>query len=228
LNSDWIPGLPAERLDLLKRTMPQHGAVARPVDYFDTIMPGVWLVTDTRQAVRRDVLGLFNWKSETQEISCSAAKAGLDPARRYYAFDFWSKSPAGSFSGEFKFDVPPQSCRLIAVRPVEEHPVLVSTSRHVTQGIVDVSDETWSAASNSLSGISRVVGNDPYQLRIAGLHNGPKKWELVSATISAADQNAGVRIMPQSDRVDEEGWLRVDLQSNTSRTVSWQLRFTPE
>jgi len=228
LNSDWIPGLPAERLDLLKRTMPQHGAVARPVDYFDTIMPAVWLVTDTWQTVRRDVLGLFNWKSESQEISCSAAKAGLDPARHYYAFDFWSNSPASPFSGEFKFDVPPQSCRVIAVRPMEEHPVLVSTSRHVTQGIVDVTDESWSAVSNSLSGSSRVVENDPYQLRIAGLHNGPMKWKLVSATISAADQNAGVRITPQRDQVDEEGWLRVDLQSHTSRAVNWLLRFTPE
>ena len=64
LNSDWLPGLPAERLDIIKRTIPAHGATARPVDYFDTIMPRIWLVSDTRQPVRRDVLGLFNWESE--------------------------------------------------------------------------------------------------------------------------------------------------------------------
>ena len=50
LNSDWIPGLPPERLELLKRTMPHHGVTARPVDYFDTVMPGIWLVTDARQS----------------------------------------------------------------------------------------------------------------------------------------------------------------------------------
>ena len=64
LNSDWLPGLPAERLDIIKRTIPAHGATARPVDYFDAIMPRIWLVTDTRRPVRRDVLGLFNWESD--------------------------------------------------------------------------------------------------------------------------------------------------------------------
>jgi alpha-galactosidase len=34
LSSEWLPGLPAERLDILKRTMPQHQATARPVGQF--------------------------------------------------------------------------------------------------------------------------------------------------------------------------------------------------
>ena len=124
LNSDWIPGLPPERLEVLKRSMPTHGVTARPVDYFDTIMPGIWLVTDTRQPVRRDVLGLFNWESEGQSIARGAAKAGLDPAKTYCAFDFWADAPAPSFCGEFKFEVPGESCRAIAVRPTEGRPVL--------------------------------------------------------------------------------------------------------
>jgi hypothetical protein len=228
LNSDWIPGLPADRLEVLKRTMPSHGAVARPVDYFDTVMPAIWLVTDSRQPVRRDVLGVLNWKSENQVIACSTTKAGLDPARPYYAFDFWANKPISSFTGEFKFDVPPQSCRVIAVRPQESHPVLVSTSRHVTQGIVDVYGENWSAFSKTLSGTSFVVGKDPYQLRIAGLNIGSKKWKLVSPALSAADQTAGVKIRPQPGRVDEEGWLRVDIQSDKSRAVNWSVRFKAE
>ena len=228
LNSDWIPRLPAERLDVLKRTMPQHGAVARPVDYFDTVMPGIWLVTDSRQPVRRDVLGLFNWKSENQTIACSTSQAGLDPARRYHAFDFWGNTPVSSFAGQFKFDLPPQSCRVIAVRAQEEHPVLVSTSRHVTQGMVDVVAEKWSSSSKSLAGSSRVVGKDPYQLRIAGLNSDDKKWKLISASISAADQSAGVKIVPQPDRDAEEGWLRVDIESDTTRVVNWSLRFGAE
>ena len=31
---------------------------------------------------------------------------------------------------------------VLAVRPVANHPQLISTSRHITQGIVDVLDET--------------------------------------------------------------------------------------
>jgi hypothetical protein len=228
LNSDWIPGLPPERLEVLKRTMPNHGATARPVDYFDTIMPGIWLVTDTRQPVRRDVLGLFNWESADQPIACAAAKAGLDPAKTYYAFDFWGNAPAPSFCGEFKFEVPAQSCRAIAVRPAEGRPVLVSTSRHVTQGIVDVTGEKWIGSSKTLSGASQVVGNDPYQLRVAGLNGGGNKWKLVSASVSAADKAAGVTITPKPALPSEEGWLRVSISSANSRAIKWTLKFAAE
>ncbi|MGH7968292.1 MAG: hypothetical protein ACREIC_06135, partial [Limisphaerales bacterium] len=139
LNSDWLPELPAERLDIIKRTIPAHRATARPVDYFDNPMPRIWLVTDARQPVRRDVLGLFNWGNDEQVISCSANKAGLETGKQYYAFDFWADSPAEPFTSEFSYRVPGRSCRVIAVRAKEGHPVLVSTSRHVSQGILEVS-----------------------------------------------------------------------------------------
>ncbi|HTL17935.1 MAG TPA: hypothetical protein VL793_11905, partial [Patescibacteria group bacterium] len=97
LNSDWIPGLPAERLNLLKRTMPHHNGVARPVDYFDTIMPSIWLVEDTRGTVRRQVLGLFNWDSTNRSIASSCTKTGLEPGKKYFGFDFWAAAPVKSF-----------------------------------------------------------------------------------------------------------------------------------
>jgi melibiase-like protein len=228
LNSDWLPGLPPERVDLLKRTMPQHGVTARPVDYFDTSMPGIWLVTDTRRRVRRDVLGLFNWDGTNRPIACSAQKTGLDPGKTYHAFDFWAATPVDSFSGGFKFDVPAQSCRVIAVRPAEEHPILVSTSRHVTQGIIDVTEEKWSAAAKTLSGTSQIVGNDPYELRIAGLRDGHKTWNLVSASVSDSDAAAGVGVVALAVRPNEEGWLRLKLSSSTSRSVRWALRFVAD
>jgi hypothetical protein len=228
LNSDWIPGLSPERLDVLKRTMPAHGAVARPVDYFDHVLPGVWLVTDTRQSVRRDVLGLFNWESTNAVLGCACSWAGLDPAGTYYAFDFWDNRPAGFLSHTLSFDVPGQSCRVIALRRAEGHPVLVSTSRHVSQGMVDVTEEKWARSSKVLRGMSRVVGQDAYELRIAGLNEGKSRWKLVSAAVSAEDQAAGVRIAPQPTRPNEEGWVRVDLRSATSRQVNWRLQFSKD
>ncbi|MGO8678964.1 MAG: glycoside hydrolase family 36 protein [Limisphaerales bacterium] len=225
LNSDWIPQLPPERLDLIKRTMPPHGGVARPVDYFDTVMPRIWLLTDTRQTERRDVLGLFNWESQDQAIACAAARAGLDPAKTFFAFDFWANAPARAFSSEFNYEVPAQSCRIIALRAAAGHPVLVSTSMHVSQGILEVSGEDWNVAANTLSGTSRVIGNDPYELRIAGLEDGGRKWKLASATVSAADKAAGVTIQPGPLAAGEEGWLRVRVNSAETRSIKWSLKF---
>jgi hypothetical protein len=225
LNSDWLPGLPAERLDILKRTMPHHGAVARPVDYFDSSMSSIWLVTQKARSLQRNVLGLFNWENEERRIHYGSAKAGLDPAKDYYAFDFWSGAPVESFQGEFGFSVPAQSCRVIAVRAAEGHPVLVSTSRHVTQGIVDVTDEVWSGSSSTLTGVSRVVAGDPYELRVAGLNGEMKRWHMVSTSVSAADRRAGVTIAPATQEKADDGWLRLQVRSETSRPVHWAVRF---
>ena len=228
LISDWLPALPPERLDILKRTMLSHSATARPVDYFDNELPNTWLVTDTRQGVRHDVIGVFNQRTNALTINYSCAKLGLEPAKHYYAFDFWSNSPAPSFQGDFNCEVPPTACRILAVRAAENHPVLVSTSRHVTQGMVDVIGEKWNATAKTLTGVSEIVGNDPYELRVAGLQEDGKKWRLVSATVSVKDQAAGVLITSKTPDTAETGWCRVGIDSNTGQAVHWTLNFAAD
>ncbi|MEI8036862.1 MAG: hypothetical protein WCJ14_00590 [Verrucomicrobiota bacterium] len=220
LSSDWLPNLPAERLDILKRCMPSHQAQARPVDYFDTAMPSIWLLSDASQAVQRNVLALYNWDATARDIGYAADKAGLDGSATYHVFDFWAKKPAADFSGAFQFGVPKESCRILAVRAAENHPLLVSTSRHLTQGIVDVTAETWH--DGTLSATSQVVGADPYELRIAGLKDGGN-WKLGKAQVAADDQAAGVTI---ETLTSEDGWLRLVIHSTTSRAVKWALTFT--
>ena len=228
LNSDWIPDLPAERLEVMKRTMSSHGAIARPVDYFDNPLPNTWLVTDTRQAIRRDVIGVFNQEKFELNVQYTCAKLGLEPAHSYYAFDFWSNAPAPSFTESFQCAVPPSSCRVLAVRAAADHPVLVSTSRHVTQGMVDVSGEQWNPSRKSLSGVSQVVGGDPYELRVAGLQaDGGRGWKLASVALSAKDKSAGATIAPQAALPGEAGWLRVCIKAPQDRAVQWTLYFEP-
>lgn len=216
LSSDWLPELPADRLEVLKRTLSHHTATARPVDCFDRDLPTTWLVTATNDTVLRNVIGVFNWDNTELKAEYSPAKLGLPPARDYFAFDFWADEPIPSFSRRLACTVPAEACRVIAVRPDEGHPVLVSTSRHVTQGILEVRGEKWSG--DELSAISQVVGGDPYELRIAGVEG----WKLLSATVSAADRAAGVTART---RFSEPGWLRVTFQSKSSRAVKWRLRF---
>lgn len=176
-------------------------------------------MTDTSQALRRDVIGVFNQETKLLTVDYTCAKLGLDSKQTYLAFDFWDNAPRPSFKGAFHCQVPPTSCRVIAVRADEGHPVLLSTSRHVTQGIVDVTEETW--RRGKLSATSRVVGNDPYELRVAGLTGGRKAWQLVSADVSASDKAAGVTLSFR----ESSGVLRVTIQSPGSRDVKWTLGF---
>jgi hypothetical protein len=220
LNSDWIPGLSADRIEIIKRIIPAHGATARPVDYFDNRFMTTWIVTDTRQSVRRDVIGVFNFHDGEMKVNESCEqRLGLVPGKTYHAFDFWANEPIPDFTGSFKTQVAPRSCRVIAVRANEGHPVVLSSSRHVTQGIVDITGEVW--LKRKLSATSKVVGNDPYELRIAGLTDGGKTWKLVSADISPRDKAAGVTVSSR----ESSGLVRVTLQCPQSRDVKWTVQF---
>jgi hypothetical protein len=219
--SDWLPDLPAERMEVLKRCIPSHGLVtSRPVDIFDTWMPQVWLLTDTRQAVRRDVVAIYKWWGETEPFSIQTSKIGLPPALEYVGFDFWANKFIPPFKDELSIVLENDSCCCIAVRPSSNVPQLISTSRHVTQGIVDVTEETWNSGSETLSGVSAVVGNDPYELRIVM----PKGETLQEKEVflSTDDIQAGVKASMTKDGSN----LRIMLNSTSSRLVHWSVRFT--
>lgn len=208
LSSEWIPGLSVERLDVLKRTMPSHQATARPVDLFDHDLPRLWTVN----APGRDVFGLFNWESSEQKFDVPLEQLGLNAKAEYVAFDYWGNKFLPSVKGRLQLILPAESSVVLAVRPRANHPQLISTSRHVTQGIVDVTQEKWDAATKTLSGRSKLVGQDPYELRIV---SGAGKIEKI--VVSSAE--VGV------SQSSHESLLRVKLTSPTNREISWSVQF---
>ena len=222
--SDSIADLPDDRIDVLRRIMPAHHAAARPVDIIENDQRRIWLVTDTGKSVRRDVIGLFNWTGEPITCDYDMGYIGLDPKAKYAAYDFWSGE---TMTIQSKLDLPvaPRSCRILAVRPLVDHPFLLSTNRHVTQGMIDVFEEKWAGGKeggNVLSGRSLVVGNDPYELRMVARARG-FEWTVYKLAVSAADQAAGVKIETVSE---DNGLACVRITSPVSREVSWSVVFS--
>jgi len=221
-DSDWIPDLPADRLDILKRCMPAHGLPARPVDVFENQPAQVWLLTDTRTSPRRDILALYNWKQGQAKVSYPLDRTGLPPAKEFVGFDFWANKFVPPFRDQVSADFSDEGCRILAVRPVSENPQLLSTSRHITQGMVDVAGEKWDAGSKTLSGSARVVANDPDELRIV-VPAGPKSWKAKTITVSPEDASAGVTASLHQDGPK----IRAKIISPASRDVHWALSFEP-
>jgi hypothetical protein len=226
-SSDWMPGLTPERLEVLKRTMPSHGLFARPVDLFENEPAHMWLLTDNRQSAhpeaRRDVVAMYNWKDEQAAVNVSLANIGLGTNDDYAAFDYWANAPLPVIKGRIQCSIPASSCRILAMRSVKDHPQIISTSRHVTQGMIDVTGETWTSRTRILSARSQVVGNDPYELRIvtAGKET---SWKIKSVQIPAADKLAGVK----TDFLLTSGLARITIRSPDSRTVAWKVQFTSD
>ena len=222
-NSDWMPDLPAERLEILRRTVLPHTLQARPVDVFESEPARIWHMADNRSSQRRDMVALYNWERAPAAVECDVARIGLPPAAEYVAFDFWGNRFVAPFRDKVRADLPSGgSCRILAVRPAADHPQLISTSRHITQGMVDVTGEAWDAATARLSATSRVVADDPYELRII-LPTGEKSWRATAVSVSAEDVAAGVKATFKQDGPK----LRATIASPISREVRWHVQFEP-
>jgi len=181
--SDWLPDLPEERVEILRRTLAPHGCKnVRPVDFFDNAYARAWCLEsdDCR------IYGLYNWDRTTPLVfDYTAAYAGLDPHETYVGFDFWNNVFIGPFKGRLTAEVPANDCRVLALRPVRETPVLVSTSRHVASPVFDKVKTVWTGDTREgvLSGkSSRLVPGERYELRIVA----PAGWKCVAAEAEGA------------------------------------------
>jgi len=89
---------------------------------------------------------------------------GLDPAKEYYVFEFWTKRLLGSFRETFApgpLD-PRFRSQALAIRERLPRPQVLATNRHLTCGAVDLDDVRWSGLA--LAGTSRVVAGDAYEI----------------------------------------------------------------
>jgi hypothetical protein len=213
-DSDWLPDASQERLDILKRTMAPHRLLPRPVDFFESSIPRIWLLSNKPGGVEHHIVALYNWDSKDADISCSIEHLGLDPTKSYVAFDYWDNKLVPVFKDQLSATLPGQSCKILAVHAVSDSPQVISTSRHVTQGIVDRLEQKWDAASNSLSGVGDVIANDPYELRVVspkGLAVDKTNVEGDAKVISSQNEDQLLRVRIESPRNERVKW-----------TISWK------
>jgi len=212
-SSEQYSTLPPDRLDILRRCLPSHNEQARPVDLFETNRPRIWLV----QNRRLNLVGLFNWSDkEADEVVYDLDKLGLDSRKTYVGFDFWANESIPPIKGQFTRTVAPASCQILALREAADHPQLLSTSRHITQGIIDVKAERWDATSKTLTGTSEVVGADPYELRIALPTD--DQWKIAKASV--ANNDCKIRVVQE-----QPGLARVVIETADCADVDWSVTF---
>lgn len=211
--------LPKDRLDILLRSIPSHDLLtARPVDFLDVDIPRVWHLADPGSTTRKDVIGLFNWDiKNVQQVSTLLERIDLPAADQYVGFNFWANRFVAPFSKEIAATLPPGGCAILSVRPERDHPQVVSTSRHLLQGVVDLKKERWSSANQTLRGISSVIADDEYELR-AVVPVGDS-WQLKKVVLDQAP--AGV----STSFVQSGPTIRVKISSPTSADIKWSLVF---
>lgn len=225
---------PEDRIELLKRISPPTMDVSYPVDLFLRKPAQVWNMPVERPFGSWNVLAIFNYtpKLKSKLLGNSlfdvpdAAGAGsfttlldavkdlrLDADKEYIVYEFWSKTLFGAFRGSFTTrPLKPYDCDIYSIVEKRDHPILLSTSRHIRQMAFDIKDLSYDGPQRMLRGISRAVAGDPYQLRIY-VPDGfdAKRVELTEGLTAAmkTDQNL----------------LTVDVKSSSGNDVQWKVFF---
>lgn len=135
---------------------------------------------------------------------------GLNPGKKYYAYDFWNEKFVGIYPGSARLEqqLRPGEARMMSVHEVENRPQFISTNRHVMQGYVDMPRCEWDGNKRELRGTSKAIGGETYKVIIAFNGWNPKAANAAGAKskIRVIDEKTGLAELaldrPQNDDTD--------------------------
>jgi len=222
MSSDRLMDLSEDRVELLRRVYPATDI--RPLDLFPTDRnKRIWDLKVNHLGRNYDIVGVFNFDAGTAAQTLLKWKdLGLPDDEPAHVFDFWNKEYLGAWPAGMAVDLAPTSCRVLTLLPDDGRIQLISTSRHITQGWVDLTElksEIRNPKSEVFSGTSKVVKNDPYELRFVF----PRGTNYV---VKSAVARAGLRQMPV-EILNHQGWAAVRLTPPKTEEVKWEVQFAP-
>jgi len=211
---------PEDRIELLKRISPPTMDVAYPVDLFLRRPAQIWNMPIERPFGKWSVVAVFNYTNKTNQepskftTQLDAVKdLRLNPDKDYIVYEFWTKKLIGTFKGTFiTRPLNPYDCDIYSIVEKQNHPVLISTSRHIRQMAFDIKDLYYDEQQRMLKGISRAVANDPYQLRI---------YIPEGFSVKRVELTDGMEASVKTDG----NLLTVDFKALTGKDVEWKVFF---
>jgi len=183
------------------------GSGPRPFDADQRLEVPLYLLDVSRPFEQWTVLARTGGADEPIRF----ADLGLAGDGEYLVFEFWTRKLLGSFQKSFvpgRVD-PRFQVQDFCIRERTTHPQVVATNRHVSCGAVDLVDVRWSG--DTLSGVSDLVGGDPYELYLSE----PAGYRFVEAEAAeGAEVESSARV----------GALRVvRLRAVHSARVAWRV-----
>lgn len=177
---------------------------ARPIDAFlpGTVNPRVYDLELTPDEHR---VMLFNPDRHPAAVGTALGgdragdgALGLEPSAQWHVFAFWDDAYAGLLGAtdRIEMNLAAQNCEIFRVTKARGRPQVVSTTRHVLQGWMDVKGETWDAAKRTLTAEATCIPDgDEETVTVAAFGPGGRTvYPVVSATVPYAVTNGLVRL----------------------------------
>jgi len=205
----------------ISRTFPYHteNKSARPVDAFVSPSPMVYDFEINNKWHQVTFYNADMEKGRKIGINISGEPVdgclGLNEGKSYYVYDFWNNTFIGKLKGTVRLEqeLRPGEARMMSVREELDRPQVISTDRHIMQGYLDIISSDWDPATKTLSGVSRLIGDDPYVITIATNGYTPKES-------SCGSDDVRVVLSPEA-----EGLIRLTLKSSGNIDEHWTVIF---
>lgn len=159
----------------LSRVYPfqQNSQSARPLDAFSSDYPRVYGYKVNEDWCQLTFFNEDEDKAKMIGVQLNGIEgkggAGLDSNQQYYIYDFWNDQLIGKYDGTAYFEqtVREGEARQMAVRKVLNHPQILSTDRHLMQGMLELSNIRWDEATQKLHCTTDLVEGETMSIIIA-------------------------------------------------------------
>jgi hypothetical protein len=207
---------PEEQRDLTRLYPVLKGTRSfRPVDMLSAAPadPSVYVYANDPDAVQ---IILCNNHDESRNVSAplsgdqaDTGSLGLDPAANYYLYDFWNDAFLGGISGDGMVSRPlkPFQSLVYSLRRKLDHPQVLSTNRHIMQGLLDPVE--WNASTMTSTGTAKVAAGDPVVLTFAANGHVPVKATASAGSASFTRDGDLVKLALKSGTTMETRWSLV-------------------
>lgn len=148
---DEFEVLDDKRISFIKSCLPVLDI--RPKNAYKTKNPKDVLTTNlaiNKEWESYNVISLFNTKNNNQTITVSFSELGLEKDK-YFIYDYTCDKFLGEVDSEFIIHLKPCESRILSVRKVLDLPQILSTSRHISQGAMEIENLVYNNGELNLT-----------------------------------------------------------------------------
>jgi hypothetical protein len=171
----------------------------------------IWNLLVNKKSEQWNVVGVINWEDSPQKISLPFEKLGLLPNQRYLVYECWEEQLLGEFQNRVELELQPTSSKILSIHRQEGRPRVLSTSRHITQGAVDLKEIRWNGKKSTIEGKSVNLLRGDYAL-VVWIPGGYKFLKAITAVKYETSE-----ISPSL--------LKITLKLGKDKPLAWKLHF---
>lgn len=147
--SDPVKDYDSARVEILRKVGPP--LITHPQNVSAVAPDPEWLTLQASKGGENWLVAArFAWEDQPAR-TMPLEELGLDPHKKYLAFDFWKSKFEGVVERSVNCEALANGeCQVLSLRPLVGHPQVLGTDRHIGQGAYELEDVRWK--DNQLSG----------------------------------------------------------------------------